>query len=117
MSVNFFSFFSFYFFMVSELYAYFHGFFLYSMTKLISDMIQISVLFFLAMSLDTMFCITDKIKITKLQFPSVNRSFEHHLLNKIISIPKYVNENIYLKMMKITEHFVTYLKYFLKLIV
>lgn len=119
MSVNFFSFFSFYFFMVSELYAYFHGFFFYSMTKLISDMIQISVLFFLAMSLDTMFCITDKIKITKLQFPSVNRSFEHHLLNKIISIPKYVNENsnIYLKMMKITEHFVTYLKYFLKLIV
>lgn len=56
------------------------------------------------MSLDTMFCITDKIRITKLQFPSVNRSFEHHLLKKIISIPKYVNENsnIYLKMMKIT---------------
>lgn len=53
MSVYFFSFFSFYFFMVSELYAYFHGFFFYSMTKLISDMIQISVLFFLAMSLDT----------------------------------------------------------------
>lgn len=70
MSVNFFSFFSFYFFMVSELYAYFHGFFFYSMIKLISDMIQISVLFFLAMSLDTMFCITDKIRITKLQFPS-----------------------------------------------
>lgn len=121
MSVNFFSFFFVLFFYgtVSELYAYFHGFFFYSMTKLISDMIQISVLFFLAMSLDTMFCITDKIRITKLQFPSVNKSFEHHLLNKIISIPKYVNENsnIYLKTMKITEHFVTYLKYFLKLIV